>query len=605
MSSSTAIDGAGSPTRSYRSRRIGLHERFCLARNNVGYAPIVCIVGSFSLGPSSPSSRLTLEDMTRIVSTRIDNLLALLPLLSSRIEDRYDPKTTWIPPCAENGVEAATILHLHPMQHLPSQEQGNDERMGEIMHTRREAWMHDVDVESGPLWRVDLYPFSSSSSSSSSSPAASDAGPDEVVVSLTTHHVMVDGKGAVNLFSTLLAASPSPFDLECEARRWGEETRRITGRRDADEDGAGALPPTSDGDLDMKPSWRILLPVLVETLLKPLLPQRVWQWYAGAESWPGHLPSSPESAHQNATTRGLRKPPHLCPAHTSILSLSTPRLLSRLKRRGSKHGVATVQGLVHAAASVSLWYAAITGNDENEDREGQRGIRVTSETPFSARVPARGHGACTGNYVGDLPYTATLDPATSFWNMARRYADLISKPSTLQDALQGLGLLSYIPDHPPSSSPTTPRQGGMEAFFTARMHSPTPHRCSFGLSNLGALDVDALLAPCRNVVWSQTPSPFGPAILLDCIGFKRSHSQRDRKLGEEEEEEGRGQVELAISISHRRGALDPGVVSRFEGTLRSVVLFLAGQQSDDEDDGQGDITVEQLVQASLEGRSRR
>ncbi|KAN0063807.1 hypothetical protein ACQY0O_003858 [Thecaphora frezii] len=515
-------------------RHLGFHERFSLARANIGHPPIVAIVGTFRLAP---------QHIYALLCRRIHALLPLLPLLRSRVSHAHRPDTNFLP-C--DSLLASHIVHLGPpTSYTPAQ----------LLQHTKSRWANEVDVTIGPFWNVHVRPLADETGAET----------DVTVVVLATHHTMVDGKGAMNLYETLLAAQ-SPLDSDLA--QWSEADHQwlhtLTGGLQD-----GRLPPISDEDLDMRPTWSFLVPVIFREIVLPRLPswiarqfqRRVWPNYTPAASHassaalpPSPLPTDDVKSSPPLQAHGaVRKHPSTATAQTRVVSFSRRDFLLHLKRAGAEKGVKTVHGLVHAAALVALWKAVIESHEWKTHHEER--VDFVTETPISAREPLRGHGLCTGNYVGDLSYETAVTGSTPFWTLARHYADLLLEPSTRHLALMGMGILGYTP-----SSPET----GMDDFFRRNLQAATPYRCSLGISNLGAIRREALL-PCLDVAWAQPPSPIGPAMVLDVVGFLPTQRGGD-ELGR--------LTELNVSLSYL-DSLDKELVDRFESALFDVLEALA------------------------------
>jgi len=288
---------------------------------------------------------------------------------------------------------------------------------------------------------------------------------------LSLNHILTDGIGGRNLLSELLEYLQS-------------KPKHIAALPDLT---VPHLPPTLESSVDVRPRLLHMLHVVFLELVAPHLP-----WFLRPRPPLPHWPNPPPVA------------PYTCAPRVALFQLPAT-LLPALKRTGQAHAVRTLHPLLHTIGLFALYHAT--------DHAGP--LRVKTWTPISQRSPEAGHPACTGNYVADHAQLCSLAPASSFWDLARKYANELVDPTARARARGEIGMLAYVPN--PSQMPA-PDKSGWEVFWERKLVAPEPYSASLMLSNLGVMEGEA--EGVEEVVFGQMPSPIGPGLTLNVSSFR-------------------------------------------------------------------------------------
>lgn len=201
-----------------------------------------------------------------------------------------------------------------------------------------------------------------------------------------------------------------------------------------------------------------------------------------------------------------------------------------------------------------------------------------------------------------------MKPDDQFWDMARAFGRFLTSPATQRDALQNIGMLSYVPSDPPkrrgdgtgaetgagAGAASNQYPTGWEAFFHAKYTRPPGP--AMELSNLGRLATgapgdsgssgggrtaaaaaaaSAEVAGVRALAWAQRPHPGGAGLSLDLCGWEDTLS-------------------VSIGLRSRRFApeLQAALEHDFAPAFKAATLALLALPTGDEQD----LSVLQLAE---------
>jgi hypothetical protein len=223
------------------------------------------------------------------------------------------------------------------------------------------------------------------------------------------------------------------------------------------------------------------------------------------------LPPSPVYAERPWPSHPVIKSPTTCPPVFSLLHLSSS-LLDRLKRAGKVHDTPTLHPILILSLVIALW--ANTSPSKHP-------TSILHATPVSVRNALLKHGYCTGNYTAVCLIRQAIHAELDFWAESRIISQFLRSPEGRDMALSAKGQLRRIPDV--ESSDRSPEFAtGWEEFFLTKARSDHPYGSGLGLSNLGYMKRPR---GAEDITWSQTASPFAPALLvcaISCEGGMRA-----------------------------------------------------------------------------------
>lgn len=311
------------------------------------------------------------------------------------------------------------------------------------------------DIRAGPLWRVTLVQGTRESS--------------EARLALSINHMLTDGLGGLNLLSELLHYIQKGTGVAASV---SNDNGKVA---------PPCFPSTLEDSIDIRPGIMTLFYVILAELVAPRLP-----WFLRPRPpmphWPNPLAVAPISCHPRAT----------------LLQLPCD-IVKALKSAAQARSVRTLHPLLHTIALCALYHTT----------NSVKPLHVKTGTPMSERSSAAGHPSCTGNYLVSHSQMWTLTPTSSFWDLARSYADELVDPTTRARARAEMGMLAYVPN--PTKMPA-PDKSGWEAYFGEKLASSEAFSASMELSNLGAIKGD--WEGVKEVVYGQMPGALGSALTL-------------------------------------------------------------------------------------------
>lgn len=492
----------------------GLHERYCLARAQTGYPVVITLVAKI------PKENGKEHPFRLLIESNIDKLLHVYPLLSCGILDARTNQPSFYRKCNR------PFTHVDILDNV-EQEVSN----GLLTKTDEEITAQIISFElfdcgegkgtlsedKCPLWRVKIH----------SSPFMS-----HYWFSLSVNHLIVDGRGAANLFELLLAKDISSLIPSVPLQD---------------------IPPTSDQVFSMSPPYHYLVPIVFKELMIPRLPSWFQNWIKRKPVWTSNKPLAIHPCKVNPIV--------------NILYLDMD-IIQQLKKTAQARQVKTINPLLFIAALVTTFTFIEEAN-----------ILMKSNSPINIR-PQAGPDAttCTGNYVALAEWYTSPTSSTKIWQSTREYANLLSTTrSSLTHGLWVFGMMNYIPDAMSDPFPSKQirqqhstatikhhQQTSWEYFFRQKLNLENPMVASLNMSNLGVIKghikVDKL-------AWAQTSSPAGAPFTLDVCGYPNG---------------------LGIAISTRTGTSNGTL---FAKRMKKAILILAQEALVPQD-----LTMAEMVQ---------
>ncbi|CAO1615970.1 unnamed protein product [Parajaminaea phylloscopi] len=555
-------------------RKLGWHEKFNVMRHNTGEAPVIVMVATLAVSRDTYDQGLqALEDALR------ERILALLEHPENGLLRSSVQYSTTKRPCfrIESSVDASGVLSWKGMIQAPSAEFTRASLTEHVMRAElRDASMNFRLEDSAPLWSVSLYRVEDEALAGEQPCPVRSA-----VVALAVHHCISDGKGSQALLNALLFGHIVPA-------RGGDDVRSDRGSSSSGSSsekpktlasGHQSIPPTSNKTLPMNPPFfKLIVPLaltkFVMPKLAPVIPPPVRRMYTRKPAWPAlRSKSNGKPSRNEPPVRWLSVvAPERTMPELRVVNYESPELVDGIKAVGKANGVATVHSTIHASMVVALAAALKAHGDTDE-------YVYASETPVDHRSPeALGHGTYTGNYIGVCWWREKISRSTSFWEIAKDYAALVSDEKKRRKALISIGLLKYLKATPVNDAvipASTSDMVGVEAatgwehWWHEKSKGRRPHRVSAGLSNLGVNSLDASVCEygsghgiaAETVAMFQCPSAIGPAIDVDVMGYKRAVGSNAVK---------KPQAGLMLSVSWRSGVVDASIPATFTQALASI-----------------------------------
>ena len=438
----------------------------------LGNPSLVTYVAVYPSSADIPSRERILE--------RAEALIERYPLLKGCVLDARTTNPKWGILPRDALIKAMTSsVHDVPIQDVAAFGYSADEKSQPAVSRTLEnifnRELHDkqtIRVSGGGfLWRVVRY---------LSDPDATGT-PDHrpAYIALTCNHVISDGRSGQRLLEALLS------DTELESTK---EKPKIA--------------PSMQDTINCRPSLGFMLHQVWYEVIVPKLPWFLERRLRVKPCWPA-VP--PYGGNLVRIEEGVRLAFH-------HIHLSTDSL-KRLKHTGKANGIKTLHPTLQVAAIVALWIAVGNGAKmlDESDRQVQS-LRISHATAASHCSTELGHPAITGNYIGHLLSTSTVNGEVNFWQAARDHAKWLHSPGSRRQGCQVMGSLRYIPDGINDSSAETIRPTGWESFFLDRAAREPAD--SFSSSNLGFY---ALPPGSTRLAWSQT-TVLGTPIQINLIG---------------------------------------------------------------------------------------
>lgn len=264
---------------------------------------------------------------------QVQLLLAAHAILSCHVHDGQSRTPRFARGVGSGAVTAGEIVQLL------QQDGGEDITIEDVLSQELQQAGPLADMAQAPLWSVKVRSLGTSNSS---------------LVSLTTHHVLNDGRGSAALFRAILSNSSDDAGLDTSLSQ--------------------SLPPVSDSFLPIRPSWSYMVPIVFQELIVPRLPLFLRPYFLSKPSWPTTLP--------------IRTKPLMAPKRLRRVSLFDA--VPRLKRLGNVNGVKTINTIVHTAAAVASYIVA------------DAAVQLDSSTAISERGFKEGLPSIGGNFVSSV-----------------------------------------------------------------------------------------------------------------------------------------------------------------------------------------------------------
>ncbi|WVQ84986.1 hypothetical protein IAT38_007150 [Cryptococcus sp. DSM 104549] len=242
------------------SRKATLQERFCIARRNSGYPPVMTLAASYPSVSAAPTDAF--------LQKRIIELQEHFPFLSTRMEGRRAPEPIQVlreKPWAPKDILAEATYQANADSAAELEDVIVQENEQEGVHVAEE------DMDAHPLWHVRRVTSPSKATT---------------YIALSVDHVITDGRGMVNLFDALLSPDISSLPYE--------KLETITRFEDT---------------VPIKPSLAHTLPFIFLRMVLPLFPVFLQRYFTPYPFWP-HT--------------AVRAAPTSCPPLSSLVSLPAP-----------------------------------------------------------------------------------------------------------------------------------------------------------------------------------------------------------------------------------------------------------------------------------------
>ncbi|TKY88024.1 hypothetical protein EX895_003120 [Sporisorium graminicola] len=565
-------------------RAISLHERYAVARRCLNSPSIVSVAAILQLTPKPHLQRQeelgnfeqAFSAVRAHLTHRIDALLTQYPLLSYCVEAPRSCAPRWTPiqppPTSNDILHIGSTLSTADANTLFSR----------AISAEQIALPSSTQLDKGPLWKVQLSRIGDGTS---------------CLVVLATDHVINDGRGTLNLFQMLLR----------DDKLVSGETVKV---------GRELIPPASDRIFNFKPSTTYMLGVVWQELILPKLPlgKKLKAKLRGPVSWPA---SSVLKASTSMPSNKIVRQPRSCKPALDIIFVSSPHLISKLKKLAKLHidpssptkKAATLHAIIHTLAIAAL-YAAIAQSHHIATSAAELSrfnLVLNACTPISLReetppTPKQRHATTlsadveppapapllpttTGNYVSSYTDDIRVRGGETFWRLTNRFASDLASPRGRKLAKQHMGMLAYIPDFDASSHKRKRSDeevvkssleghdvryaNGWEKFFGDKAAGSTPFDSALSLSNLGLVDLSSVTIASDtsaqwkvgSLTWAQSHTPQGEAFVVDLVGFAQGETQT-----------------LSIAISSRPPAFaDEQLHDRFKAFLQRLVIAFAAE----------------------------
>ncbi|KAK5246686.1 hypothetical protein LTR20_007379 [Exophiala xenobiotica] len=480
---------------------IGIQERFELAEAQCGFMPVIILAGHF---PDTNPQALQISCVKRV-----RRILETYPLLTVSVADRLTRRPRWQQHDSHGREEeiAQGLVHLDPR---------TTNTVEEVWHEEETAGQN-LDLDSGPLWRISIYSIGGSG----------------CFAALTLCHIITDGMGALHLFRLVFGQSRSEPGLDSQPIH--------------------TIPPRAEDTITFTPSlFRACMSIIPE-ILSPLIPTFLQPYVIKQPAFP-----APQI---------LPKKPFDCAGKRIKLQFGSTShsLVPGLRKFGTLTGTGSVQSLLHTASIGALLAAISMASRDNP-------LAISTETPISLRNSSL-HPPLGGNFTGLATYetlTAEMGHRT-ISQLSSDYNTYIHSERGRSEARQRTGMLNFIPDLPSLSfwkpvpklegSKVSPPPTGWEIFLHQQGHAQNPYRSSLAISNLGLLkDFSAGVETRLGGLWfTQSPMPWGVSFYIDVVSCQTK--DQDTHLG--------------IVVSWLDGAISGDLAQQFTNTLYAALKTMA------------------------------
>jgi hypothetical protein len=363
-------------------RLLGRHERYCLARHNIGHPPILC---SIAFGKAK-----TIEEIKELharLRNRIEFILQSIPVFSAHVPDQFALRPTW-------AIHTTNTSKINPDQVLLPIEslKGNTDNLSlddaEHLLQQFQLWgKHTLqDLRKPPFWRVRL--------------VTEDKG-DRIhfAVVLISHHLISDGQGMMNLSVLLTQSKELQFPTANELRG------SLISVKEEDVEGS-SLPLTSDVTMRSKAPLLWTAWAWIKSKIVPILPSFLQRFLGYHHVWP----------HQITPAKRVAE----LPVHYRLVDVRSEdvgvgkALFERMKEVASLHNLKTVHPIFHTACIFALFTHLKYTNQ-------QFPIHVKINSAAGER-DVKKFGMIAGNYVSLFSFPLHLSAEMKVWQIARSFA---------------------------------------------------------------------------------------------------------------------------------------------------------------------------------------
>lgn len=316
---------------------------------------------------------------------RITKVQELWPLLSVTVADQRTTKpkmqyrySTWDPD---------QILANETYVAKPNDPQADRDA---IYETALRLFQTKISFDNDPLWRVFIFR------------ASSDADNKRLYLSLTFDHVIIDGRGAVNLAKALVAKDISQLPKEdiqlYEKSGLGQE-------------------------MDEKPPYSFIASIMGRAIVYPRLPALMQRWLGEYPTWPQRI-SQP-----TIDTRW----------RSAILDIPND-VIKKVKRVGPRHGITSLNSTLHTAWVVAVWVLFL----QREEARSQAIKDVSIKDLRDAGDPY-----CVGGHPTMYVWSSgILTHRTRFWALAKSYEIVSTDPRSAEYGLNMMKMLNLSENKP-------------------------------------------------------------------------------------------------------------------------------------------------------------
>lgn len=335
----------------------GLHDRYSLARCNIGYTPVIAVVSTLNLLNVDETVEARVSKVHSLLSSRIAKLLKIVPMLSFHVTDIKTNEPKWCR--SDRKVTSDDILKTN---RLVSSGFG----LEKVMLRQWKLGMDTLKVDREPLWRVDIHHQTNSKT---------------IYIGLSVNHTLIDGKGCFNLYRLLV--SPQ-FDLSEDLPPSDIDIIR----------GSKSIPDASDVSYVMKPGLDIMVPVVFRTYVLPYFPSFLRRYFEEKPYWPYQLGKEIKQ----------------CEPKTIVLQFKEKGFIKDLKEVCKRIGnLKTIHTPIASCIMIGILSLALAEEKDRLVADGGRPkgtkekINIKCDNPINIRKPDT--GLTVGNYVSGFVWS--------------------------------------------------------------------------------------------------------------------------------------------------------------------------------------------------------
>lgn len=360
-------------------RPLGRHERYSLARHNIGHPPILT---SIAFGKAKDIEQI--KELHARLYDRIEYILQSIPVFSAHIPDQSALRPTW----ARTSSRVRVDQVLLPIESLQGKEDGLFLDDAESLLQQLQLWGKSTleDLQKPPFWRVRVMVEEQGDSL-------------HFAVVLVAHHLVLDGQGMMNLSVLLIQSKESAFPSANDLRG------SLVSAAEDDVNGS-SLPLTSDITMHSKASLLWTASAWIKTKLFSILPSFLQSLFGYHHVWPHGIKPAKRVAD--------------LPVHYRLVDVRSEdvggdrALFERMKEVASLHQLKTVHPIFHTAC-ISALYSYLKFINQQFPLH----IKINSA---AGERDVKKFGNIAGNYVSLFSFPLHLSAEMKVWQLARSYA---------------------------------------------------------------------------------------------------------------------------------------------------------------------------------------